>query len=86
MKNMIREKLKLADSLKRHFEETPQEVLDREWEDLKHLNEIGPDATEYVERVRSYYATIIQDSRKCTFVMCYPCELFQTDYEYYLAA
>jgi len=77
---------KLADSLKRHFEETPQDVLDREWEELKHLNEIGPDATEYVERVRSYYATIIQDSRKSTPVMRYPRELFQTNCEYYLAA
>lgn len=77
---------KLADSLKRHFEETPQDVLDREWEELKHLNDIGPDATEYVERVRSYYATIIQDSRKSTPVMRYPRELFQTDCEYYLAA
>lgn len=77
---------KLADSLRRHFEETPQDVLDREWEELKHLNEIGPDATEYVERVRSYYATVIQDILESAPVMHYSSELFQTEYEYYMAA
>lgn len=44
----------LADSLKRHFEETPKEVLDKEWEEIKHLNEIGPDVLEYCKRVREY--------------------------------
>ena len=44
----------LADSLKRYFEETPKEVLDKEWEEIKHLNEIGPDVLEYCKRVREY--------------------------------
>lgn len=44
----------LVDSLKRYFEETPKEVLDKEWEEIKHLNEIGPDVLEYCKRVREY--------------------------------
>ena len=44
----------LADSLKRYFEETPKEILDKEWEEIKHLNEIGPDVLEYCKRVREY--------------------------------
>ena len=44
----------LADSLKRYFEETPKAVLDKEWEEIMHLNEIGPDVLEYRNRVREY--------------------------------
>lgn len=76
----------LADSLRKHFEETPQDVLDREWEELKYLNEIGPDASEYIERVKSYYGPVMQDSCKSTPVVRYPSESFQTEYKYYLAA
>ena len=43
---------KLAESLKKHFDETPRDVLDREWEQIKHLNSVGPDAVEYCNRVR----------------------------------
>ncbi len=77
---------KLADSLNRYFEETPQEILDREWEELKYLNEIGPDATEYIERVRSYYGPVMQDSQKHTPVVHYHRESFQTEYKFYMAA
>lgn len=39
---------KLEKALRKHFDETPQEELDKEWEELKHWNEIGPDAEEYI--------------------------------------
>lgn len=77
---------KLAESLRRYFEETPQDILDRDWDELKPLNEIGPDAAEYIERVRSYYGSVMQDSRKNSPVVRYPLESFQTEYEYYMAA
>jgi len=47
----------LLDSLCRYFEETPKEVLDRDWEEMKYLNEIGPDVVWYAEQTlghRSY--------------------------------
>lgn len=43
---------KMLDSLKQYFENTPQEQLDKDWEEMKHLNDIGPDALEYAEKVR----------------------------------
>lgn len=38
---------RFSESLKRYFEETPKEQLDADWEEIKHLNEIGPDVIEY---------------------------------------
>jgi hypothetical protein len=40
---------KLFELLKHYFENTPQEVLDKEREELEPLNEIGPDVLEYVD-------------------------------------
>ena len=40
--------MKISEELKQHFKNTSQEALDKEWEDIKHLNEIGTDAQEYV--------------------------------------
>ena len=33
---------KLADSLREYFETTPKEQLDKDWEEIKPLNDIGP--------------------------------------------
>lgn len=44
---------KLSDSLKEYFENTPQEQLDKDWEEIKPLNEIGPDALSYCEQIRN---------------------------------
>lgn len=46
---------KLLESLKSYFEETPQNIQDRDWEEIKGLNEYGPDVTEYAERVKAYF-------------------------------
>ena len=33
----------LSEQLKDYFTNTPQEQLDKDWEKLKHWNEIGPE-------------------------------------------
>lgn len=43
---------KILESLKRYFENTPKEVLDSDWEKIKHLNKIGPDVIEYAKSVK----------------------------------
>lgn len=45
---------KIADSLEKYFKETPPEQLDKDWEEIKDLNEIGPDATEYINNYKNY--------------------------------
>lgn len=42
----------LFESLKEHFENTPQEVLDEEKKEAEPLNEIGPDVFEWLENVK----------------------------------
>ena len=74
---------KLADSLKQYFEETPQDILDREWEELKHLNSIGPDVLAYAERVRTFYGPLMNT---VSSTACYPPEPFLPEDHYYLAA
>ena len=74
---------KLTDSLKRYFAETPQDVLDREWEELKHLNSIGPDVLAYAERVRTFYGPLMDIASN---IVNYPREPFQPQDLYYLAA
>lgn len=43
---------KVYESLKKYFEKTPKEVLDKDWEDIKYLNNIGPDV-EYLKQLRN---------------------------------
>lgn len=45
---------KIVEQLRKHFEETTQEELDKEWEELKHWNEIGPTVDEYLENLKKY--------------------------------
>ena len=46
---------KLSESLKEYFENTPKEVLDKDWKEIKHLNDIGPDAIEYCKSIREQF-------------------------------
>ena len=39
--------MSISENLRKHFENTSKEELDREWEELKHWNEIGPTFEEY---------------------------------------
>jgi hypothetical protein len=43
----------LAKELKDYFNSTSQEQLDKDWEELKHWNEIGPEVDEYIKSVIS---------------------------------
>ena len=45
---------KIVEQLKKHFEEATQEELDKEWEELKHWNEIGPTVDEYFDTLKKY--------------------------------
>lgn len=44
----------IVEQLRKHFEEATQEELDKEWEELKHWNEIGPTVDEYLENLKKY--------------------------------
>lgn len=43
---------KLFDSLKDYFENTPKDVLDRDWKEMEQLNDIGSDVAEYAKFVK----------------------------------
>ena len=43
--------------LKKYFEETPRDVIEKEWNELSYLNEIGPTVKEYLECVKKYRQT-----------------------------
>lgn len=45
----------LLEDIKRYFETTPKEILDKEWEEKAYLDDIGPDVMEYFEFVKGYY-------------------------------
>ena len=45
---------KIVEQLRKHFEEATQEELDKEWEELKHWNEIGPTVDEQLENLKKY--------------------------------
>lgn len=51
---------KLAESLKEYFATTPKEQLDKDWEEIKPLNDIGPDVLETCERMRE----VVTDKRR----------------------
>ncbi len=42
----------ILQKLKEYFENTPKEQLDKDWEELKEYNEIGPDMDEYIKSVK----------------------------------
>ena len=39
----------LLEDLKRYFETTPKDILDKEWDEKAYLDDIGPDVMEYIE-------------------------------------
>lgn len=42
----------LLKSLRDYFENTPEDVLKKDLEELEYLNEIGPEAIEYCENLK----------------------------------
>ena len=49
----------LFESLKKYFENTPKEILENDWKEIKHLNEIGPDVIEYAKFVREQFGIAV---------------------------
>lgn len=52
----------LFESLKNYFENTPKEVLDNDWKEIKYLNEIGPDVIEYAKFVKEQFGIAVSYS------------------------
>lgn len=52
----------LFESLKNYFENTPKEVLDNAWKEIKYLNEIGPDVIEYAKFVKEQFGIAVSYS------------------------
>lgn len=52
----------LFESLKEYFENTPINVLNKDWNEIEYLNEIGPDVVEYAESVRERFGVAVQYS------------------------
>lgn len=44
--------MNLLQKLEEYFRNTPKEQLDKDWEELKKYNEIGPDVDEYIKSVK----------------------------------
>lgn len=44
--------MNLLQELEEYFRNTPKEQLDKDWEELKKYNEIGPDMDEYIKSVK----------------------------------
>ena len=74
----IENKLDLLQQLKDYFDNTPREVVEKEWHEYDKYNEIGPTVDEYLE----YVNKIRQPKYPKTFIECceilYPNENFQT--------
>lgn len=59
MNHLIKEetmgsKPNLLQQLIEYFDNTPRDVLEKEWNELSYLNEIGPTVDEYFESVKKY--------------------------------
>ena len=48
--------MNLLQKLEEYFRNTPKEQLDKDWEELKEYNEIGPDVDEYIKSVEDFSA------------------------------
>mgnify|MGYP004453625515 FL=1 len=56
----------LFESLKNYFENTPKEVLDNDWNEIKYLNEIGPDVIEYAKFVKEQFGIAVSYSNSAS--------------------
>ncbi len=56
----------LFESLKKYFENTPKEILDNDWKEIKYLNEIGPDVIEYAKFVKEQLGIAVSYSNSAS--------------------
>ena len=81
----------LFESLKNYFENTPKEVLDNE---IKYLNEIGPDVIEYAKFVKEQFGIAVSYSNSVSKNETHRYDVsvdsgnhgFAVDAQYYFAA
>lgn len=82
----------LIENLKRYFRETSQEEIERDWKEMKYLNEIGPDVFEYAEFVRKNFEALFNSdidvltSHKFTSTNIPIKDMTEESAQYYLAA
>lgn len=50
---------KLFENLKRYFENTPSEDIEKDWKEVEMLNDIGPDVIEYADIMKGLMDTNI---------------------------
>lgn len=58
--------------LREYFENTPREQLDKDWEDVKYLNDIGPDVILYADYVRHLKRRYDKKLVRDIFMINYP--------------
>lgn len=51
---------KILDGLKKYYAETPEEILVHNAKKIDYLNEIGPDALEFVKQTRTYVSEVLR--------------------------
>lgn len=44
----------LLESLKKYFENTPPNIIEKDWKEVEYLNEMGPDVITYAEFIKKY--------------------------------
>lgn len=84
----------LFESLKNYFENTPKEVLDNDWKEIEHLNQIGPDVIEYAEFVKENFGIAVSYSNPNNLLETHKYDVSATlenkgisaDAQYYFAA
>ena len=74
----MEDKPNLLQQLKDYFDNTPREVIEKEWHEYDKYNDIGPSIEEYIKYVNS----IIQPQYPKTYEEC--CKIKQSDPNFYI--
>ena len=84
----------LLENLKKYFENTPQDILEKDWKEIEYLNEIGPDVIEYAEFIKESFGVDVFYSNMTTKIETHKFDLSQclednrisAEAQYYFAA
>lgn len=49
---MVKHSMKLYKQLREYFKNTSEEQLNKDWEEIKHLNKIGSDVIKYLKSIK----------------------------------
>lgn len=61
---------RLLDSLNHYFENTPKEILEQHWSEIKHWNEVGLDVVAYGERQKRLMKRNEPVSKPSSDILC----------------